>query len=108
MSIREDTRPIPIKLIGTGRILPVPFIPQDITKTNWCWAACAAMVLSAYYVNFGKQCDLAALGVGASSIDCCTPSTSAACDIALLGDDITNLWHANHIPAIHVPSFIFT
>src|ERR1051326_7592817 len=34
-------------------VLDVPFVPQLVT--NWCWAACASMVLSYYKQNIDQR-----------------------------------------------------
>lgn len=104
MSIREDKKSIPIKPFGPGKILHVDFIPQDLT--NWCWAACVAMVLQFYKIEFGKQCQLAAAGLGASATTCCTDVTRPDCDCPLSDDEITCLWHARKIPASYEPNRI--
>jgi hypothetical protein len=103
MSIRENKVAIPIKPRSTGKVLDVPFISQK--KSNWCWAACAAMVLSFYKIEV-RQCRLAAQGTGISTSNCCTDSTSDSCNKALYDDEITDLWHARNIPAIPEPNSI--
>jgi hypothetical protein len=59
--------PIPLGIGPTqvGIALPVPYVHQ--CQTEWCWAACASMILN-YYKNNMEQCAVAGLIVG---IDCC-------------------------------------
>lgn len=96
MSIRERAKRIAIKPIGPGRILCVPFFTQQMTY--WCWAACAAMVLKYYELDFGEQCAIAAKGLGMVNPHvCCNFSTSELCNCRLQEAGITDLWHKTKI-----------
>lgn len=65
--------------------LPVPLIEQE--QTQWCWAACAEMVLR-YLGNGGvAQCDFANFLFGESS--CCTTPDSSTCNSPCEIDDVS-------------------
>ena len=76
-------------LRGAGP-LNVPHIYQE--QKNWCWAACAGMVLH-YYNSAGvAQCRFANQALGQSS--CCQFPNSSICDLPLQDLQITQLFTA--------------
>lgn len=82
-----------------GKGLGVPLIDQK--QTNWCWAACADMVL-AFRSNPGiTQCQLANSALQLNGVQCC-PS-NAVCNRGLKDKRITWLWNHCGIPAYRSP-----
>jgi papain like cysteine protease AvrRpt2 len=105
MSIRERAKPIAIRVLGPNRMLGVPFVTQQMTC--WCWAACAAMVLKYYHLDFGDQCAIAAKGLEVLDPSvCCSYLTSERCNLPLLDDGITTLWRSTNVCAVFIPSQI--
>jgi len=98
MPIREEARKINLRPQLLGKSLCIPSIPQ--CKTNWCWVACAAMVLTYRKKEFGKQCELAAYGLDASDLDCCDGHPSGGpCDRPASDKLIKALYHCFQIRA---------
>jgi hypothetical protein len=87
----KSTQPvqIPVPNAAAGAILPVPFIAQGVQQ-NWCWAACAEMVLR-YYSSPVQACDLA--NKEFKQTTCCVTPTSTDCDKELSDDRITRLYY---------------
>lgn len=108
MSVRESTISIPKKPVGPGKILGVDHVRQE--KDKWCWAACAAMVLTYLKIPFRSQCRLAVIGIGqrhrVSAIECCHSSPTGVCNIAAKDSEITNLWKHFNVPAVFTPNSI--
>lgn len=77
LSIRPTNPPI-----GVGSILKVPPIKQE--KGEWCWAACAVMILRYYDDEEIQQCHLANLFF--PSADCCDLSPSSCNTSCQIGD----------------------
>lgn len=70
-------KPIPIPVLpspapAAENPLPVPYIHQKLG--DWCWAACAAMILQGYQEKV-DQCDVATFVLKA---DCCGSSDQCA------------------------------
>lgn len=73
-----------------ARVLNVPWIKQE--QTQWCWAACADMVLH-YYGNINvRQCDLANWLFGLS--DCCSVPSSSLCNRPCQVADVCRVYNA--------------
>ena len=83
MPLRSDTRvAVPLPLAAARPIVRnVPFARQFLTQ--WCWAACIAMVRSATVPTF-KQCEAARLLI--TSPDPCAGSGSGCTGGPVLGD----------------------
>lgn len=79
--------PIPIP---PHQLQPVNLDVRGIEQehTNWCWAACAEMVLDHFQMPFVRQCDLANSAFG--STRCC--NNLPACNKGLSDARITYLW----------------
>jgi Papain-like cysteine protease AvrRpt2 len=60
-------------------------------NTNWCWAACAAMVVKYYARETPRQCFLASKLFGAK--DCCQSPSSKACNKGLETDDVRRVFY---------------
>jgi Papain-like cysteine protease AvrRpt2 len=82
----QNTIPIPITPPQDGRLIPVPRLKQ--CQTEWCWAACAQMVLRYYGDANIKQCDIAHKAF--PQIGCC--NAPATCNQRLSRDEVTQLW----------------
>lgn len=73
-----------------AKVLNVPLIMQE--QTQWCWAACADMVLH-YYGNVAvRQCDLANWLFGLS--DCCSVPSSSLCNRPCQVSDVCRVYNA--------------
>jgi hypothetical protein len=73
-----------------ARVLNVAWIKQE--QTQWCWAACAEMVLG-YHGNLSvRQCDLANWLFGLS--DCCTVPSSSLCNRPCQVADVCRVYNA--------------
>jgi hypothetical protein len=91
MPVREERTPLAAQPAIQERVLPISLISQE--KNNWCWAACAAMVLTHRGRAFGNQCALAVLVLPfVTSLDCCDGRPDGACDLPALDDEITDLY----------------
>ena len=66
-----------IRMYAWTENLQVPAIAQQ--QSNWCWAACGAMITHTFGVNV-SQCSQA--GGATGRIDCCNSPTPAACNVA--------------------------
>jgi len=75
--------------------LGVPLIRQELS--NWCWAACAEMVLRFRHHLGVSQCHLANSALNLSGVQCCPDNP--LCDRGLKDGPITSLWNNNGIPA---------
>ena len=64
--------------------LAIPRVEQ--TQTNWCWAACAEMVLHYFGKSALAQCDFATFLVNDPS--CCTAPSSPMCDTRCEYDEV--------------------
>jgi hypothetical protein len=77
MPFREDVRLLTIPRVDPPIDLGIPLISQK-PKNNWCWVACAAMVLTYRKVSIADLCLIpGALGLG--RILCCSGSGDS-CD----------------------------
>jgi hypothetical protein len=73
----QNRTAIPVLVVASaGTPLAVPLILQE--QTEWCWAACAAMVLGYYQASQVTQCQLADWLFGPAA--CCVAPASAACN----------------------------
>lgn len=70
-----------------GRSLPVMQIAQE--QTQWCWAACAEMVIR-YYGTAVRQCDEA--NFLRQRNDCCAAPSSNACNQPCQVDDVARVY----------------
>lgn len=78
--------------------LKVRFVEQG--PKNWCWAACAAMVLQAYKVPNSKPCNVASKTIPGRGKDyCCRSTNEAECNKTLGDSEITKLWESLKINA---------
>jgi len=66
----------------------VPQINQE--QTEWCWAACAQMVLQFYGDSTVQQCDLATQLFGEPT--CCSDPSSALCNEPAQVPDIAGVY----------------
>lgn len=88
MPIRKGRRSIP-PAVTFGAVPPaVPMILQ--TQTQWCWAACAEMVLRYYGKQGVGQCDLANWLFGQSA--CCVKSSSSLCNRPCQTQDVARVF----------------
>lgn len=85
----------PLKVMRT---LNVPFIKQE--QTNWCWAACAEMVLEYYGNSSSDQCDFANWAFGGAT--CCTLPSSSLCDKPVKDKKITDLYDHYNLKSSYV------
>ncbi len=56
-------------------LLPIPYVRQE--QTNWCWAACCAMLLHFFRKPPLSQCDMATRQFGGN---CCAQPGSGTCN----------------------------
>ena len=104
MSIRISTK---VKIPRTGIIrgagpLNVPMIKQE--QRNWCWAACADMILH-YYGNPGiTQCQLANWAFGQSS--CCQIPSSTLCDNGIGDAKISQLFSVYGLRSSYTANYV--
>ena len=71
-------------------------------QSNWCWAACADMILH-YYGNASvRQCDLANWAFGVS--DCCSVPSSSPCNRTLRDSQISQLFSAYGLQSSYTAS----
>lgn len=84
--------------------LGVPRFPQQ--QTQWCWAACAEMVLEFYSFPNVDQCDLANIAFPQAGGACCNNPSSSLCDKPLSDAEICRLWANKGIKYSYVNSFI--
>lgn len=96
MAIREEPRPITIPEIPPPIKLCIDHISQT-PMNNWCWVACAAMVLTYRQVSFGRMCCLPVFGIGAASADCCSAG-GGNCDRPASKEQITGLYCTFAVP----------
>ena len=75
------------------KIIDVPRIKQE--QPNWCWAACAEMVLRYYDRPAIRQCDFA--NELFDRTECCAEPSSPDCDRPCEMLDISNLYSSKHI-----------
>lgn len=68
----------------------IRYIKQE--QTNWCWAACAQMVLRRFGNSTVRQCDLAHRLFGEPS--CCDNPSSPLCNEAAQVPDIAGVYSA--------------
>lgn len=89
MALAQPPMDIPVPAIPpgpAGNPLCVPYIFQGV-GTNWCWAACAAMVLNYYNQNV-TLCGVA--GFLSPGIDCC--QSPFLCNKGCSADDVQRLY----------------
>ena len=77
----------------TENVIDVPQIKQE--QPNWCWAACAEMVLLYYGGPATRQCDFANEIFGRT--ECCLKPSSPNCNRPCEMPDVSNLYSSNHI-----------
>jgi hypothetical protein len=82
-----------------GNRLCVPLIPQD--QKQWCWAACAEMILKYYKENRIGQCDLANLAFADAGGGCCNTPSSSLCDKKLSDSRIRQLFDTKAVNIHH-------
>lgn len=68
--------------------LPVPQIAQE--QTQWCWAACADMVVHYYGNTAARQCEFANWLFGQSN--CCASPGSSACNRPCQINDVSRVF----------------
>lgn len=73
-----------------GKQLCLPVIAQD--QNQWCWAACAEMILKYYKETGIGQCDLANLAFADAGGGCCRVPSSSLCDKKLSDPQIGQLF----------------
>ena len=85
MPLRSDTRvAVPLPFAAVPRIpANVPFQRQFLSQ--WCWAACIAMVRSTPSVTF-RQCEAARLHVGNNPDPCAGSGSGCTSGSPVLGD----------------------
>ena len=71
-----------------AKFLNIPLVRQE--QTQWCWAACAVMVLR-YYGSSVKQCELADRMFGLSG--CCNAPSSSVCNDSISEGGICALYN---------------
>ena len=106
MSLREKRRHV--KIIPPAEIndLGIDHVPQG-KKNNWCWVACAAMVLHYREVIFGRLCDLASTELHVNPADCCDDLPGGLCDKPASDLKITEVYRHAGIPARRVGGQVF-
>lgn len=81
------------KPLPNEKIINVPQIKQE--QSNWCWAACAEMVLRYYDGSAVRQCEFA--NELFDRTECCLEPSSPACNRPCEMLDISNLYLSKHI-----------
>ena len=87
-----------------ARTINVPQIPQQ--QTQWCWAACADMVLHYYGNTEVQQCDFANWLFGLSG--CCSSPSSELCNRPCRVADVSGVysnWSIRGTPMNRTVSF---
>ncbi len=85
---RPTPRPIPVVTARALHTIGVPFHQKEAGKGNWCWAACAQMLLESNGGSPVTQCEIARfLGRG----DCCSALPGDPCNQELEDPQITAL-----------------
>lgn len=74
--------------ISPEKIINVPQIAQE--QTNWCWAACVAMVLHYYDDHTVQQCELA--NELFNRYECCSEPSSPECNQPCEIKDVSKLY----------------
>lgn len=103
MSLRERPKPLPIVAVLPTVKLPICHTSQG-PMHNWCWVACAAMVLTYRQVSFGRMCCLPAFALPRPSASCCNGIGGGECDVAASKELITALYSSFNIPVVRVAS----
>ena len=75
LRVQNGTSITPAESTIRGRFLNVPYRAQE--QTQWCWAACAEMIMLFLGINHLRQCNIAALEFGAN---CCVMPGSSVCN----------------------------
>ena len=75
------------------KTINVPQIKQE--QSNWCWAACAEMVLRYYDDSTVRQCEFA--NELFNRTECCLEPSIPACNRPCEMPDISNLYSRKHI-----------
>ena len=102
MSIREQPRQMKVIAAPPTTKLPISQISQK-PMGNWCWVACAAMVLIYRDVSFGRMCCLPVFVLAVDPVDCCSGIGGGSCDKRASKETITNLYQSVfHIPVERV------
>lgn len=73
---------------------PISFVQQE--QSNWCWAACMAMVLGPE----PSQCSMANNAFDHSDGRCCFDGTTADCDLPLMVRRISEEWFRYDVEAV--------
>lgn len=81
------------ELPSTEKIINVPEIKQE--QFNWCWAACAEMVIHYYAGPATRQCDFA--NELFDRTECCSEPSNPNCNRPCEMLDISNLYSNRHI-----------
>lgn len=100
----KNTKKNDIPLNGTFRgagSLNVPMIKQE--QKNWCWAACANMILH-YYKRAETQCRLSNWAFNQSL--CCQTPNSQACDRGLSDAGITQLFSSRYLHSSYIANSV--
>ena len=75
------------------KIINIPQIIQE--QSNWCWAACAEMVIRYHNESATQQCELA--NELFNRTECCSDPSSPNCNRPCETRDISNLYSRKHI-----------
>jgi hypothetical protein len=75
------------------KTINVPQIKQE--QPNWCWAACAEMILRYYDGSSVRQCELANELFGET--ECCSKPTSPGCNRPCKKQDVSKLYSSKNI-----------
>ena len=75
------------------KIINVPQIKQE--QSNWCWAACAEMILRYYDGSVIRQCEFANELFGETL--CCLMPSSPDCNRPCRKKDVSRLYSSKHI-----------
>lgn len=79
---------VPGEAPGFKKLLPVPHVIQS--KTQWCWAACAEMVLAYYGTQVAGQCEIA--GWLHDLEGCCASADGEECNRSCKADDVGSVY----------------
>ena len=88
--------------LSNEKIINVPQIKQE--QSNWCWAACAEMVLSYYDAPATQQCKFANKILGKT--ECCLEPVSPDCNKPCRKEDISKLYSSNYISSKFVGNVV--
>lgn len=101
MALRASKgRNVPLAPLPPSPNNPLGVIWIKQKQTEWCWAACADMVLDFYQDPNVDQCHLANSASGAAGGTCCANPTSQTCNRPLSDAEISQLWTTHGIQRI--------